>query len=55
MGYPVDMFAFSDAYNRPIPQGAFVVQDEIESYYRSLISGEDPDLNHLIVAGEFPD
>ena len=50
--FPVATFALSDAYHRPIPKGALVVEDEIEAYYRSLSSGEDPDLNHLIVAGE---
>lgn len=42
----------SDAYNKPIPKDAFIVEDKIEAYYRSLEAGEDPDLTHLIVAGE---
>jgi hypothetical protein len=50
--YPVTTYAVSDAYNRPIPQNAFVVSDPIESYYRSLGTNEDPDLNRLIVAGD---
>jgi Aspartyl protease len=49
---PVTTFALVDAYNRPIPHDAFVVEDEIESYYRSLGTGEDPDLNRLIVSGD---
>ena len=49
---PVTIFAVSNAYNRPLPKEALIVEDEIEAYYCSLSSGEDPDLNHLIVAGE---
>jgi hypothetical protein len=41
-----------DAYNRPIPAGALIVEDEIEVYYRSLGEKEDPTLDHLIVAGD---
>ena len=52
MTYPVTMFPVSDAYNNPIPKDALIVEDEVETYYRSLNSGENPDLNHLIVAIE---
>jgi hypothetical protein len=45
-------FALSDAYNRPIPQDAFIVEDEIENYYCSLGVEEDPELGHLIVSGD---
>jgi hypothetical protein len=50
--YPVTTFALSDAYNRPIPRDAVIVQDEIESYYRSLGPDEDPDLSRLVVSGD---
>jgi hypothetical protein len=50
--FPVTAYAVSDAYNRPIPQSAFVVSDPIESYYRSLGTNKDPDLNRLMVAGD---
>ena len=46
------MFTVSDTYNRPMPKEALIVEDETEAYYCSLSSGEDPDLNHLIVTGE---
>ena len=49
---PVTTFTVSDTYNRPMLKEALIVEDEIEAYYCSLGSGEDPDLNHLIVAGE---
>ena len=52
MTYPVAMFPVSDAYNNPIPKDALIVEDEVETYYRSLNSGENLDLIHLIVAGE---
>ena len=52
MTYPVAMFPISNAYNNPIPKDTLIVEDEVETYYHSLNSGENPDLNHLIVAGE---
>ena len=52
MTYPVAMFPVSDAYNNSIPKDALIVEDEVETYYHSLNSGENPDLNHLIIAGE---
>ena len=52
MTYPVTMFPMSDAYNNPIPKDTLIVEDEVETYYRSLNSRENLDLNHLIVAGE---
>ena len=45
-------FVLSDAYNRPIPQDTFIVEDKIENYYRSLGVEEDPDLGCLIVSGD---
>ena len=45
-------FTLSDAYNRPIPQDAFIIEDEIENYYHSLGAEEDPDLGRLIVSGD---
>ena len=48
----VTTFTVSDTYNRPIPKEALIIGDEIEAYYRSLGSGEDPDLNHLMVTEE---
>ena len=50
MTYPVAMFPVFDAYNNPIPKDALIVEDEVETYYHSLNSGENSDLNHLIVA-----
>ena len=38
-----------DAYHRPIPAGALIVEDEIEIYYQSLGEKEDPIMEHLIV------
>ena len=52
MTYPVAMFPMSDTYNNPIPKDVLIVEDEVETYYRSLNSGENPDLNHLTIAGE---
>ena len=52
MTYPVAMFPVSDAYNNPIPKDVLIVEDEVETHYHSLNSGENPDLNHLIVAEE---
>ena len=52
MTYPVAMFPMSDAYKNSIPKDVLIVEDEVETYYRSLNSGENLDLNHLIVAGE---
>ena len=45
-------FVLSDAYNRPILQDTFIVEDEIENYYRSLGAEEDPELGRLIVSGD---
>ena len=49
---PVTMFTVSDTYNRPMPKEALIAEDKIEAYYHSFGSGEDPDLNHLIVTGK---
>ena len=50
--YPVTMFPISDTYNNSISKDALIVEDEVETYYCSLNSGENPDLNYLIVTGE---
>ena len=52
MTYLVTIFPVFDAYNNPIPKDVLIVEDEVETYYRCLNSGENPDLNHLIVTGE---
>ena len=46
------MFPVFDAYNNPIPKDVLIVEDEVETYYCCLNSGENLDLNHLIIAGE---
>ena len=49
---PVTTFTVSNGYNRPLLKEALIVEDEIEAYYCSLSSGEDLNLNHLIVTGK---
>lgn len=46
----VNTYALVDAYNMLIPEGALVVEDEIEAYYNSLDNEEDLDLDRLIVS-----
>jgi Aspartyl protease len=50
--FPITGYPVADAYNRPIPQGAVIVPDPVESYYRSLGPGEEANLGHLIVSSD---
>src|SRR5208282_5685898 len=50
--FPVTTYAVADAYNRPIPRDAVIVEDPVEAYYRSLSPGEEANLGHLIVSSD---
>src|SRR5271168_1284138 len=48
----VPTFAIQHAHHRPPPEGATIIEDRYEAYYKSLGPGELPDPSQLIVAEE---
>ena len=49
---PISAFAYQHAPHRIPPEGSTIIPDPIETYYKSLKHGQEPDLDRLTVAKE---